>query len=77
MDKERIYNFRVEIETISDIIWFTNYYVLIVNGIVIDEEFWHRHDSKELRKFKEQSVADYKFVEFDNGRVVALVQTEN
>lgn len=77
MDRERTYEFRVEIETISDIIWFTDYDVLIVNGIVIDEEFWHRHNSKELRKFTEQKVADYKFVEFENGRVVALVQTEN
>lgn len=77
MNEERIYNFRVDIETVNDIIWFTDYDVLIVNGIVIDEEFWHSHSSTELKKFTEQSVADYKFVEFENGRVVALVQTEN
>lgn len=77
MDKERIYNFRVEIETINDIIWFTDYDVLIINGMIIDESFWHRHTSTELRAFTEQRVADYKFVEFENGRIVALVQTEN
>lgn len=74
MNKERIYNFRVEIETVNDIIWFTDYDVLIVNGLNIDEDFWH-NSSTELKKFVGQKVADYKFVEFSNGRVVALVQT--
>lgn len=76
MDRERTYEFKVEIETIEDIIWFTAYDELIVNGFVIDDRFWNEHNSKELREFREQKVSDHKFVEFPNGRVVALVQIE-
>lgn len=75
MSEERIYNFRVEIETINDIIWLTDYDVLIINGIDWNKDFWDKHSFAELKKLVEQKVADYKFVEFSNGRVVALVQT--
>lgn len=75
MNEERIYNFRVEIETVNDIIWLTDYDVLIINGIDWNKDFWDKHSFEELKKLVEQKVADYKFVEFSNGRVVTLVQT--
>lgn len=76
MSKERTYEFKVDIETISDVIWFVNYDVLIVNGNVIDKAFTKSLSFSEEVEFRKLKVSDYKLVEFENGKVVALVQTE-
>lgn len=76
MSKERIHEFEVEIEIVGDVIWFINYDVLIVNGNVIDKAFTKSLSFSEEVEFRKLKVSDYKLVEFENGKVVALVQTE-
>lgn len=78
VNKERTYEFRIEIETLDDVLW-SDCDVIIVNGKVevIDGKFYEQKSHIEKIAFLTQKVADYKFVEFENGKVVALVQTKN